>query len=371
MKIQVHHTEVTPLIKEGYEKVYDALGKLLSDDEFIFAEWKAGFGDMLQWTLPADAEWLALTDADSFDRNAVINEFLRLKAIGESKLGKNKKLIESVYSVPAENFVYYFIDSQGRYHIMLSGWGYSYPRSAPMIPLVGLADPAMQNVTLRFIENSKPLSGIRFDLPRKSNRTIHLTADSNGEKSLGTMMPGTTVSIFIPSVAKHFSFEIKKGKEVYTADLTIEQTAEITKVTPPEDNPFNEEPQQEQEQEQEQITVRNRDITIRFIGFDGKPLTGREIQLIQTGRSQIAELTDSNGNIYLDKTDFATGLPLEAAAAAPYPNTALILDEGENEYLIIFHEKKSSSWLIQLLIGILAIAAAIGTWIAITELLNL
>lgn len=368
MKIQVHHNELTPMIKEGYEKVYDALGKLLSTDEFIFAEWKAGFGDMLQWTLPSETEWIALTNADSYDRNAVIKEFLRLKAIGESKLGKNKKLIESVYSVPAENFVYYSIDQNGRYRIMLCGWGYSYPHSAPMTILIGSADPALQPVTLRFIENSEPMAGLRFDIPRKGNRIMHLTAEDNGEKALGSMSPGSAIRVIIPSVEKKFDIQISKGKEFYTIDLTSEVKTEIPAEIPPiQDNPVNEGPINEPDN----AAVRNRDISIKFLGFDGKPIIGNAVYLSQTGKQTLSEETDSDGRIYLDKNDFASVTPLEISLNGQYPKTETSLDENETEYEIIFHEKRSSSWLLQLIICLLAIAAAAGTWIAVSKLLNL
>lgn len=83
MRVQIHYNELRPLIKEGYEKVYDAMSRLLAPEEMIFAKWEAGFGGILQWTLPNDYTWRNFTQGDNYDKQAVINEFMRLKAIGE------------------------------------------------------------------------------------------------------------------------------------------------------------------------------------------------------------------------------------------------------------------------------------------------
>ena len=102
MRVQINHNELRPLIKEGYEKVYDAMNRLLAPEDMIFAKWEAGFGGILQWTLPQDYTWRNFTQADDYDKNEIIGEFMRQKEIGSKKLGTNEKLKEAVYSIPSE-----------------------------------------------------------------------------------------------------------------------------------------------------------------------------------------------------------------------------------------------------------------------------
>ena len=100
-------------------KFYDAMSRLLAPEEMIFAKWEAGFGGILQWTLPNDYMWRNFTQADDYDKQVVINEFLRLKEIGEKKLGTNERLKQAVYSIPSEASVYYTVTPDGKYHVML------------------------------------------------------------------------------------------------------------------------------------------------------------------------------------------------------------------------------------------------------------
>lgn len=360
MKIQVHHNEVSPLVKEGYEKVYDAMKKLLAPEEFIFAEWKAGFGDMLQWTLPADEQWFQLSQADVFDRDAVIAEFIRLRDLGASKLGKNKTLINNVYSVPSESFVYYTVLPSGDYKVMLAGWGYTYPRQMPMVPIIGSVDPAAQPVTLRFLNAGQPVSSLDFDIPRPGNRMVHLKTDQSGECALGSLMPGTSLSVIVPSVNLQYQVGVVKDKEYYTIDLTPAPEVKIPEivtppvvVTPPIKKP---------EPVIEEIIARNRDISIRFLSTDGQPITAFETEFSQNGRPSIVESIDNNGFVYLDKNDFAVNVPLkvELKGETEYPETTFTLDERETQYEIMFREKKKSTFWAEALCWLIAAGLACG-----------
>lgn len=371
MKIQAHNNELRPLVKHSYEKVYDQLSKLLSPDEFIFAKWEAGFGDVLQWTLPADKEWINLTKADNYDRNAVINEFLRLKQNGAAKLGRNSQLIESVYTVPSEAFVYYTVDPDGRYRLILTGWGYSVPRLAGGGDWTA-PDPTAQPVYVRFVENSKPMSALRFDIPRPGGFTVHLTADNNGEMFLGALRPGENMSIIIPSPANELTLSVVKGKQYYTFDLT-QDPIQIPEVIPPTEETPSDPTPDEVAVDEEIFVGRNRDISIRFINADGTPVTATEARFSQSGRNNITERLDNDGYVWLDNNDFIHGSPMTIDLHGPqeYDPIPFMLDQGETQYEVVFRTiRKSNIWVAILLIFGAGVAA-IGAWFLFVALINL
>lgn len=360
MKVQIHHTEVSPLVKEGYDKVYNALRKLLPDDEFIFAKWQAGFGDLLQWSLPAEEKWMALTQADPIDRDEVIAEFIRLRDSASTKLGKNATLIKNVYSVPSENFVYYNITPEGKYRVMLTAWGYTYPRQMPMVPIVGSIDPTAQPVKLRFVDAGQPLADVAFDVPRPGNRVIHRVSDAQGENSLGALMPGSAVDIMVPSRSFTTRIEVVKGKEYYTVDLTPRQEVVIPPVTPPVEPPVEENPFEEEVAEE--VIARNRDISVRFFDSKGQPVTGAEVEFSAPHRPPVIEGLDEQGYAYLDKDDFPVNSSLTASLspAAGRPAAKFVLEKDETQYEIYFRETSSSNVWLEIGAWVLAAAMAYG-----------
>ncbi|MDE6316790.1 MAG: Ig-like domain-containing protein [Muribaculaceae bacterium] len=361
MRVQIQHTELRPLIKEGYDKVYDAMTRLLAPEEIIFAKWEAGFGGILQWTLPNDYEWRPFTAADNYDKQAIVNEFMRLKEIGEKKLGTNERLKQAVYSIPSEASVYYAVTSDGAYHIMLTAWGYSFPAHAPVTDIKWQLPPESQDTTLRLIEDGKPMVNLPFDIHR-SPVVLHHQLDDKGEKYLGKLMPGTQIFIEVPSLSRRLTLTVEPGKSVYTFDMTVARN-EIPPVTPPE---THSEP--EEEAETEEVIRGDRTISVQFIGIDGKPVAARTVTLSQDNGVTTEATTDDKGFIYISESDFATGTTVttrivDVPDMPKYTKAAFVIEPEENEYVIVYSERSKSDFWPAILVGVLAVAlSALTIW---------
>lgn len=368
MRVQIHYNELRPLIKEGYEKVYDAMSRLLAPEEMIFAKWEAGFGGILQWTLPNDYTWRNFTQADNYDKQAVINEFMRLKAIGEKKLGNNERLKQAVYSIPSEASVYYTVTPDGQYHVMLTAWGYSFPTQAPLTDISWQLPAESQDTTVRFIENGKPMVNLPFDIHRNGT-VLHHQLDGKGEKYFGKLTPGSELYIEVPSFSRRLTLTVVSGQTVYTFDMT---TAEPRKPHIAADKPEVPETPEEKTGEEEEIICGERTLKIQFIGCDGKPITGRTATLTQNRGKQTEVTTDDTGCVYLSGNDFADGSAVrshinDAPEQPVYADADIVIEPGEDEYAVVYTERRSTSgpWL-ALILGILAAGlAALTIWGAV------
>ncbi|MDE6345543.1 MAG: hypothetical protein K2L55_02615 [Muribaculaceae bacterium] len=372
MRVQIQYNELRPLIKEGYEKVYDAMSRLLAPEEMIFAKWEAGFGGILQWTLPNDYVWRNFTQGDVYDKQAVIDEFMRLKEIGEKKLGTNERLKQAVYSIPSEASVYYAVTPDGKYHVMLTAWGYSFPNKPPVNDITWFLPPGAQDTTIRFIEEGQPMVNLAFDIHR-NGVVLHHQTDEKGEKYFGKLTPGSELYIEVPSMSRRLTLSVVAGQTVYTFDLTTAKPA-VPPVIPV--TPVEEPPQPPTEDEPEEMICGDRTIKVQFIGSDGKPIAGRTVTLTQGGLMLTETATDDNGCIFLYGNDFANGVPVRTQIAdAPglprYCEADFTIDLDENDYALIYYErrKKIAWWMILIfIVGILL--AAINIWGAVETDIN-
>ena len=359
MKVQFHHNELRPLIKEGYDKVYDAMSRLMTPEELIFAKWEAGFGGVLQWTLPKEHEWRSFSQGDNYDKQAVVNEFMRIKGIGLQKLGTNEKLKQAVYSIPSEGSIYYTITPDGKYHVMLTAWGYSFPTQAPITDITWVLPAGSQDTTARFIENGNPMVNLPIKIHRKVVVLNH-TLDENGEKYFGKLVPGDELLIEVPSHNKMLTLKVVPGQMVYTFDLTIAQ--QPYHHTPTIPTPTIPTVPQTPDNEPEEIVV-DRTVKIQLVGCDGKPIGNRAVNIMQRGNAGVGKLTDASGCIYLCNNDLAAGSTLkiqikDAAQQPQYSDFEMVVEDKEDDYVIVYHEKKRSWWWLYLLLFLVAVALA-------------
>lgn len=348
------------MIKQGYDKVYDAMNKLLDPEEMIFAEWDAGFGGILQWTLPKDMQWRSFSQADDYDKQAIVNEFMRLKEIGGKKLGTNEALKKSVYSIPSEASVYYTVTPEGQYRIMLTAWGYSFPTQAPMTDLTWMLPPEAQDITVRFVENGAPVANLPIDIHR-NDFVLHHKLDANGEKYYGKLMPGSNLYIEVPSHAKQLTLTVMAGQNLYTFDLTEQKP-----VAPVIPEPVV--PDEKEDEETEEIIAGARTIKVQMIGVDGKPIAQRSVVLEQLNRNTTTETTDDNGCIFFSTNDFMEGAPItlrlpDVPEQPSYVDASLIVEAEENDYAIFYKQRtKSNFWLNALLTLICAALTVLTIW---------
>lgn len=350
--------------------------RLLAPEEMIFAKWEAGFGGILQWTLPNDYVWHNFTQADNYDKQAIVNEFMRIKAIGEKKLGTNERLKQAVYSIPSESSVYYTVTPDGQYHVMLTAWGYSFPAQAPMTDIVWHLPTEAQDTTVRFIENDSPMANLPFDILR-NGVTLHHKLDENGEKYLGKLTPGTELFLEVPSLSRRLTLIVAEGQTAYTFDMTT-----VKQLTPPvidgrgDKSDGSSRTGNNDEKGDKVIICGDRTIKVQFTGCDAKPITGRSIILTQKGGKQTEVTTDDNGCIFLDRNDFADGSIIKAnitdvTGQTKYREAVFTIEPGENDYAIIYTERKTSGAWLKPLLAILAAALAFLTiWGALSADIN-
>lgn len=360
MKVQSHSNEIRPLISEGYLKVYDALSRRLSPEEMIFAKWEAGFGDVLQWTLDPEYQWRNFSQADAYDRQNITNEFHRLCNSGVAKLGDNEKLKRAVYSVPSEANVYYTITPDGKYRIMLTAWGYAFPNKAPLTPIEWNKTPDAQDVTLRFVDNGALVDNLQFDIIRPGGHKLHKTSDNNGECHLGPITPPSTINIDIPARNIVQSIKVVAGQAFYTVDITT-----IVQQQKPDEH-------QEDviEEVEEEVLILNDGSPIFnlhiFHGNDGSPLASTQV-VLSTSSFRTVKTTDENGFINIDSSEIPLGteISIEPVNNDPngtaYPPATMLFSADETQYEIAYNDKKRSLLWLELILWLLAAAAAFCT----------
>lgn len=343
MQIQIPYNEVTPLIKIDYSRVYDDLGRTLSPQEMIFAPRRAGFGGILQWDLPAGLHWVSATRANSFDRNDAFALYNRLRQSATPKLGTHTEFINSIYSVPSADYLYCARDSQGAIHIMLVGWGYRFPRIPAVDPLSWHAE-GEQHVTLRFIENGHGVS-TTMRLQHASSYTKDIASDADGNIDFGSHAPGSQFQFTIPERNRQLTFTVEKGRDTYVFDLTPAVVQPPTPAPAPMPQPS-------------EIAVAP-EVSVRFIGENGSPITNSEARLMQGNATIIASGTDHAGMIRLASTDIPANTQLSFRLnghSAPSAIVPFVFDPTELEYEVRFHRVKKDSSL-SLVLGIIAAVA--------------
>lgn len=352
MRIQVAYNEVTPLVKQDFTKLYDALKRTLSPEEMIFANHRAGFGGIVQWDLPDGLSWQPVTRADSFERSEAMALLRQLRESGTAKLGSRADLIEAVYSVPSADYLYCARDEQGSVKVMLAAWGYRFPRTPAVDPLTW--HPAdEQKVVLSFVEDGHAVSPA-IELRHATSFTKRIEPGADGNIDLGTHRPGTRFTFAIPDYGREISFATEKGRDTYIFDLTVARQAPVAEVVVPE-IPKVEEP--------ESVEMGR----ITFIGYDGRPLNWVGVRINQGGMTLLSASTGEDGSIAFAKTDLPCSTPLEVTlSGTPTRMSAasIVLDRDENEYEIHYHPAKTSfPWAI--IAGVfVAVAATVGAlWV--------
>lgn len=360
MKVQAHNNELRPLFRENFDKVYDAIVKILPEEEIIFAKRSAGFGDIIQWSLPTEIHWQPLTLADSLDRQAVIDVFMRHKTVGAAKLGRNKKLIEAIYSVPSEAHVYYAIAPDNSYRVMLTGWGYTFPYQAPETLLSHVSGQDMKDVNLKFIDSGEAIPGLQFEIVRAGGRNVGHATDAEGIFRLGQLPVGTQLQLKVPSIDKTFTLVVTSDRSVYAFDITPEPEVVPPPFVQPEPQP---EPEPEEETPIEMVFPPRRDISVRFVDSStGQPVTDREVVFSANGHNAVSCVLDQQGCAYLSKEDFPAQAPVkvEIPSQTVYPPFDMQIEPDETQYEIIFGQSDNSPRWKEILFAVAGVGVAVG-----------
>ncbi len=248
---------------------------------------------------------------------------------------------------------------------MLTAWGYSFPTQAPMTDITWQLPAGAQNTTVRFVENGEPMVNLPFDIHRSNGVVLHHQSDENGDKYLGKLSPGTELYIEVPSMSRRLTLTVTGGQEVYTFDLTVAKPR-IPEIPEVHEEEAHEEVH-EKEDEPEEIICGARTIRVQYIGCDGQPIKGRSIMLSQNGRLT-ETTTDDSGNIYLNGNDFANDTAIKSHIGdvpqqPGYSDCSFTIEHGEDDYAIVYSERKQSQmWLTALLLLLGACLAFLTIW---------
>lgn len=347
---RVPFNEITPLTKVDYTKIYNDLSTKLSPDEMVFAKWRAGFGGMIQWDMPADLNWVPVNSVNSFERNEAMALLRNVRASASGKLGSNVALIDAVYSIPDPSFMYVARDAGGRLRIMLCGWGYRYPKVSAINPLSWSPD-GEQPVRMKFVENGNEAI-VTVNLNHASGYSKSLPTDDAGELDLGNHRPGSRFSFTVQGRDHVYTLDVVEGKSVYLYDLTVAQP-DIP--VPPQivDTPAPE--------PVEDIVVG--DVRINLFEGENKPVTPARVRVRSGDRTLFEGSVDKDGSVKIQLSEFGgvSVFDVELSRGSKrWPTVSVGYDPTETLYEIHYNEQQRSQgsgwWLIA--IGVAATVVA-------------
>lgn len=207
------------LIK-GYDKVFIVLQKELGEKERqLFAERIPG-RNYLQWTLPGDG-WIALSNGDPLAVQLVRKELSALQQNVSAQFGDNQEMVQAIFSVPNDDYVYYKPDDNGNLMIKLTAWGYRFPEIISH-DLTGLIQPKTptEHVSISLVYGGKPMS----------NKTLRLNGfgrivDDQGVLDVGDLPIGYQFDVTVENERRHIT--VMQGEGNIVIDLTEYATVEV------------------------------------------------------------------------------------------------------------------------------------------------
>lgn len=210
------------------EQLNNLFKEILTDDENIFASIDFGSGCYV-WTLPSGYQWHKLSEAA--DEDGVRNILSEKKSIIRRKLGQvlDSAQLDSVLSVPSDDFIFYSKDESGRINVCLVAWDYQLPSKAEVaeggfkIPV----PPPRQDVRLIFKAADKPVPHYKCLMKTVSDSVAEKEADENGCLDLKGLCLGYNCSLKSLDKKRDFSFVVEDGKNLYVCDVTDELLIEV------------------------------------------------------------------------------------------------------------------------------------------------
>ena len=218
--------KITPAFtSEAMCEIFEAR---LAPEQNIFAKYKVGAG-FFQWSFPGE-DWTRLSEADSIESAEVLGRMAEIKAeIAPALASVPKMNLDSIFTTPGKDYVFYKYDQDGKIRLMLTAWDYKFPVKQLTGPVVigGAKVPVMRNVVLAFTEADAPASGRQVLIKTFSGRNKKVVSDENGLFAMGNLRVGKEYVIAVPEAHKEVTIIPEKDREEYQIDLTQPYKVEV------------------------------------------------------------------------------------------------------------------------------------------------
>ena len=214
MNIKLRLGEVRLLIDKRIplEQICVQLQPLAKQANLIFAEIQPGSG-YLQWSLPG-SDWISFSKADNVQKASVARDYKARKNQLQSLL-KGSSLVDVVFSVPSEDFIYFRQGGEG-WDIALTAWGCKYPEIPATKDLdTYITKQDLQTVNIGFAWAGEKLPELNFKLCGY----LRVTSTDGFMHVDRPLSVGSSYSI--ETLMGHcFTLQVEQGKEDYVFDLT-------------------------------------------------------------------------------------------------------------------------------------------------------
>lgn len=222
MNVKLNINDISSMLgritaKEMHRQLYP-LGKQVG---VLFLEPQIGSGYM-QWDFEGEG-WISFGEADDQAKHAIATMLDDRKRAMVQKTG-NQALVESVFSQPSTDYIYFRRQEGNNIEIALAAWGYKFYGSEPSRELENwIVKKHLQLVDIGFSWDAKPLRNFNFNLEGHKRIT--------GEDALfhfdNPVPVGDSYRVETPA-GKVFSLEVEDGRQEYVYELAQYFNVEIT-----------------------------------------------------------------------------------------------------------------------------------------------
>lgn len=229
-RVQISSKNVFCKIKSDYDQIYNLIEKLVPAECFIFG--KRGVGEnYLQWDFP-EGEWRSIDKLDVLERQFVLDRIIKIKEKCTPILSEanfSNSLIDSVFSVPDDKYVFVKGRQDAQYDIMLGAWGYKYPeRITADGPVIRNSETLKyQNANLLFLNDQQPVPDRQFNLVFPSGKKKMLVCDKAGRYMVSAIPEGYELVVEDVKTQKRFCHKIDLSRQEYICDLTCYCNIEV------------------------------------------------------------------------------------------------------------------------------------------------
>jgi len=203
------------------QKLHKLINERIAHGNFVFPEREMGAG-YYQWKIPGN-DWSTFDTLSDEDKSDVAEIFVNKKKQLISS-SENVKLVESMFVIPDNKYIYAKKGEDGQWNIAVTAWGLKFP-SKPGGGAVSkfITTVAKQNVKIGFLWENKRQPNYPFIF----NGWKRTTSD-DGFLYLDNSLKVGSECYVVSENQKRFDFTVEKGKEEYVFDLTTYFKAEVT-----------------------------------------------------------------------------------------------------------------------------------------------
>lgn len=229
-KVQINSADVYCKIKALYDQIYDKMKAALPSELFIFGKRRIGQG-YLQWDLP-EGDWKSFDELDEIEKPLVKQRIREIRNRSTEVLkdaGIPEDLIDSIFFVPDEKYVYVRAAANGNYDVMLTVWGYKYP-SRPITPSSVTFNSERKEkhaANVIFSDAGGSVSTREFNLIFASGRKKKMVSDDTGKFIFPEIALGHKLIVEDIVTGKTFTHIVTEGQEDYVCDVTRHFTAVV------------------------------------------------------------------------------------------------------------------------------------------------